>query len=176
MKYLTKLFMPLELQMFADGTDQDNASKEKELEAKIQELEKANGDLKKEILEVKSNTETPEEIAKKKQENLKSLRAKLTNTDQFHPLSNLEYVSTVLDYRKALMEDGQDDPFLPRDKSKVTSDDISKAKNTAKVLEDCVKEANGRSAVFDGILNEVIAEDSIEIKQMLAKHKQMLEK
>ena len=76
------------------------------------------------------------------------LRKKLFNPN--NSLSNLEYVSTALQLRDALIEQGEPDPFLPvGEKVVITDDDIEKAENVASVLQDMVDIADGNNVVFN---------------------------
>lgn len=64
-------------------------------------------------------------------------------------LNNLEYVTKVLELRKAIMDDGGIDPFVPNgEKIKPTKEDFDKAQNVANVLQECVDYADGNSDVF----------------------------
>ena len=80
--------------------------------------------------------------------NVDELRSKLFNPDK--PLSNLDYVSTALQLRDALIEQGEPDPFLPvGEKVVISDDDIAKAENVANVLQDMVDIADGNNVVFN---------------------------
>jgi hypothetical protein len=77
-----------------------------------------------------------------------ALRKKLFNPD--NSLSNLDYVSTALQLREALIEQGEPDPFLPvGEKVVISDDDIEKAENVASVLQDMVDIADGNNVVFN---------------------------
>ena len=87
------------------------------------------------------------EVKKEEPIDIKQLRKDLFNSDK--DLSNLEYVSKSLKLRKALIEKGERDPFLPYgDKVTVTADHYEQAENVANVLQDCVDFANGDSGIF----------------------------
>lgn len=78
----------------------------------------------------------------------KQLRDELYGNDR-KQLNNLEYIDKVLKLRKAIMEDGGIDPFVPNgEKIKPTKDDFEKAQNVAEVLQECVDYAAGNSDVF----------------------------
>lgn len=80
--------------------------------------------------------------------NVDELRSKLFNPDK--ALSNLDYVSTALQLRDALIEQGEPDPFLPvGEKVVISDDDIAKAENVANVLQDMVDIADGNNVVFN---------------------------
>lgn len=83
--------------------------------------------------------EEPVDIAK--------LRKELFNKDGH--MSNLEYVSTALKLRDALLEKGERDPFLPYgDKVTLTAEHYDKAEQVATVLKECVEFADGDSGIF----------------------------
>lgn len=64
-------------------------------------------------------------------------------------MNNLEYVTTALDLRKALMEKGEIDPFVPiGEKIKPTDEDFEKAEKVARVLQECVDYADGNPNTF----------------------------
>ena len=76
------------------------------------------------------------------------LRSKLFNKDK--PLSNLDYISTALQLRDTLIEQGEPDPFLPvGEKVVITDSDIEKDENVASVLQDIVDIADGNNVVFN---------------------------
>lgn len=89
--------------------------------------------------ELEIKREEPADIAK--------LRKDLFNKDGH--MSNLEYVSTALKLRGALIEKGERDPFLPYgDKVNLTAEHYDKAETVAKVLQECVEFADGDSGIF----------------------------
>lgn len=64
-------------------------------------------------------------------------------------LNNLEYVDKTLKLRKALIDAGERDPFLPiGDKVDITSETVEKAETVAQVLQECVDFAEGDSGIF----------------------------
>lgn len=73
--------------------------------------------------------------------------------DQFSAstqMTNLEFVSSALKLRKALIEDGKPDPFLPVGRRiSPTEDDIRKANKVAEAFEYCVDAAQGDPAIFN---------------------------
>ena len=80
---------------------------------------------------------------------IQELREKLFNNEN---QTNLEYITNALELRKALMEEGKEDPFVPQgSKYNPTQADYEKATRVAQVLQEMVDEANGDPAVF---LNE----------------------
>ena len=77
------------------------------------------------------------------------LRRKLFSTEE---QTNLEYVTNALALRKALIESGKEDPFVPQgSKYNPTQADYEKAQRVAQVLQEMVDESNGDPNVF---LNE----------------------
>lgn len=64
-------------------------------------------------------------------------------------MSNLEYWQNTLALRKAIMESGGEDPFLPQgQKISATAEDAEKAQNVADVISECIEYANGDSHIF----------------------------
>lgn len=89
------------------------------------------------------------EIEMKKEEpvDVNQLRKELFNRDG--TLSNLDYVSSALKLRAALIERGERDPFLPYgDKVTLTAEHYDKAESVAAVLQECVDFADGDSGIF----------------------------
>lgn len=73
------------------------------------------------------------------------LRKKLYTQD----LSNLEYIKTTLQLRQAIIDSGEQDPFLPcGNHVTITHDMIEAAEHTADVLQQCVDFAEGDSGIF----------------------------
>ena len=97
--------------------------------------------------QIEVETETPVDVAE--------LRKSLFNGDK--ELSNLEYVTKALELRKALIEKGERDPFLPvGNQITDTADMISKAQNVADVLQECVDFAQGDSGIFTAQLQRIL--------------------
>lgn len=105
--------------------------------------------LKKENKQLLDSLVSGKEIdVEKKPVDVTDLRKKLFSPDK--SLSNLDYVSTALQLREALIEQGEPDPFLPvGEKVVITDDDIAKAENVASVLQDMVDIADGNNVVFN---------------------------
>ena len=71
-------------------------------------------------------------------------------------MTNLEYVSKVLELRKGVIQEGGTDPFLPQGtRISPTAEDIEKAENVAKCFEHCIEFAEGDSALFTNELNRL---------------------
>lgn len=89
--------------------------------------------------EIDIKKEEPVDVAK--------LRKDLFNKDK--QMSNLEYVSSALKLRDALIERGERDPFLPYgEKVSLTAEHYDKAEQVATVLRECVEFAEGDSGIF----------------------------
>ena len=87
------------------------------------------------------------ELPKEEKVDVNELRKKLFNKDAY--LSNLEYVDTALKLRKALIENGERDPFLPYgNRVDTTAEHYAKAETVANVLQECVDFADGDSGIF----------------------------
>ena len=87
------------------------------------------------------------DVPEEKPVNVNELRQKLFRNEQ--GLSNLEYVDTALQLRKALIERGEADPFLPvGSHTQVDYDMQEKAQSVADVLQECVDFAQGDSGIF----------------------------
>ena len=89
------------------------------------------------------------ELDMKKEEpvDITKLRKDLFNKDGH--MSNLEYVSSALKLRAAIIEKGERDPFLPYgDKVNLTAEHYEQAEKVAAVLQECVEFADGDSGIF----------------------------
>lgn len=103
---------------------------------------------------------TPE-VAKPKRREIKELRDDIMHKD----MTNLDYVSTALELREAMIEQGMGDPFLPVGKQiAATADDIKAAERVADALKDCVEYANGDSQLFTAELQR-ISRDSVSVRR-----------
>lgn len=128
------------------------------------------------INELKANTVSKDYAAKLKAENKKLLDALVSGQqieierepevdinelrrDLFNgkkEMSNLDYVDSMLKLRKAVMDKGMQDPFLPTgEKVTVTADMIEKAENVAQGLQYCVDFADGDSGIFTAQLQRI---------------------
>ena len=75
------------------------------------------------------------------------LRNKLFTKDNH--MSNLEYVETALALRNTLIENGEEDPFVPQGKKTIcTQEDRDAAQRVADVFQQCIDVAEGNSEVF----------------------------
>ena len=138
------------------GTVEDNtqdylaAIKElKEKSVDRSEYDKLRAENKKLIDAVVNGQPGQEEPAavKHSKEQIDELRNDLFNSPK--ELSNLEYVTTAMELREALMENGEPDPFLPVGKQiSPTRDDLEGAEKVAQVYRECIDYAEGDSEVF----------------------------
>ena len=88
----------------------------------------------------------PQEQPKEKVD-IKKLQDQFSASTQ---MTNLEFVSSALKLRNALIEDGKPDPFLPVGRRiSPTEDDIKKANKVAEAFEYCVDAAQGDPAIFN---------------------------
>jgi hypothetical protein len=110
---------------------------------KLTKLESEN----KQLLEALVNGKEIEVAKPEVKVDVNELRNKLFNTDA--QLSDLEYVSTALQLREALLEQGEADPFLPYgDKVQLTAEHYDKAEAVAEVFKECIEFAEGDSRLF----------------------------
>jgi len=103
----------------------------------------------KRLLDAVVNGQTVESEVAKPKESIDDLRHKLFSNEE---QTNLEYITNVLKLRKALIESGKEDPFVPQgSKYNPTQADYEKANRVAQVLQEMVDDSNGDPHVF---LNE----------------------
>ena len=100
----------------------------------------------KKLAEQLTTSTNPQEQPKKKVD-IKKLQDQFSASTQ---MTNLEFVSSALKLRNALIEDGKPDPFLPVGRRiSPTEDDIRKANKVAEAFEYCVDAAQGDPAIFN---------------------------
>lgn len=105
------------------------------------------------------------EKQEKQPADIKALRKKLLTAGETS-LSNVEYVQTALELRKALIADGQKDPFLPTEiKRKATKEDYAGAERVANFLESCLEDSKDDEGkpdeiMFNALLSKGIANDN----------------
>jgi hypothetical protein len=91
------------------------------------------------------------EIKKEEPVDVNQLRKDLFNTDK--QMSDLDYVSTALKLRDALLEKGERDPFLPvGEKVSLTAEHYETAERVATGLKECIEFADGDSGIFSAEL------------------------
>ena len=85
-------------------------------------------------------------------------------------LSNLEFWKNTLALRKAVIDKGDPDPFLPVGaKISPSDEDVDKAQNVADVVQQCIDEADGNSEVFTALLQSRTNNDSPQLTMRLKK-------
>lgn len=85
---------------------------------------------------------------------ISALREKLINSSEEN-LSSLEYTETALKLRERLIEEGEEDPFVPHGSQySPTQIDYDRAHRVAAILQDCVDRADGDDATFLAELNK----------------------
>lgn len=145
----------------------------------MNELENNEVDYIQAIKELKENTVSRDAYMKLKNENKKlisnlvegnfenapvkekvdigQLRKELFNKDK--SFTNLEYIDKALKLREAMIDQGQNDPFLPMGKQiSPTDNDIATANKVARVLQECVDYADGNPAVFQSEMQRILAD------------------
>lgn len=81
------------------------------------------------------------------------LRQSLFNTTS---TSNLEFISNALELREALIEAGEEDPFVPQGhKISATREDYEMAEKVAEGFKHCIEYAQGDSEVFTNELQRI---------------------
>lgn len=85
---------------------------------------------------------------------ISDLRQKLVNSSE-DGLSSLEYTETALKLRERLIEEGEEDPFVPHGSQySPTQLDYDRAHRVAAILQECVDRADGDDATFLAELNK----------------------
>lgn len=137
---------------FNDNTDTDYIQAIKDLKQNTvskDQYNKVKAENKKLLDSIINGTESidPNQQSSVAKESIAELRTKLLNRDS--SLSNLEYISTALELRNALLEAGEEDPFVPQGKKTIcTEEDRAAAQRVADVFEQCVTYADGDSMLF----------------------------
>lgn len=87
-------------------------------------------------------------------ESINDLRLKLINSND-EGMSSLEYTKVALKLRERLIEEGEDDPFVPHGSQySPTQVDYDRAHRVAAILQDCVDNADDDDATFLAELNK----------------------
>ena len=104
----------------------------------------------KKLLDTIVSGQSLEQTEVKEEVDVDALRKELFGKTR-RDLSNLEYVDKALQLRKALMEKGEQDPFVMKAgrTSSPEAEDFKKAERVASVLQECVDIADGNDSVFD---------------------------
>lgn len=125
----------------------------------FQKLQKENKDLIQQVINGEGGGNghpTPEE----KEADIPALREKLYGPKSSE-LSNLEFCKLTLELREAIMKKENYDPFVPRGANiKPTDYDVQRAQTVAKVMQECIDEADGDSGVFTALLQAKTNNDS----------------
>ena len=109
--------------------------------------------------------DVPESAKQEEKPDITELRKKFLKAGEKN-LTNVEFVQTALELRKASMEAGEPDPFLPRGlKRKPDNSDYQGAQRVADFLEDCVEQSKDDEGkpdpdMFNALLKKGIANDS----------------
>ena len=104
----------------------------------------------KKLLDTIVSGQSLEQTEVKEEVDVDALRKELFGKSR-RDLSNLEYVDKALQLRKALMEKGEQDPFVMKAgrTSSPEAEDFKKAERVASFLQECVDIADGNDSVFD---------------------------
>lgn len=120
------------------------------------------------IKDLKENSVSKSDYAKLQEENRKLLQSLVNGESLQQPvedvdvmklrkelfsdssdLSNLEYMTKVMQLRDAIIDGGGTDPFLPYGKKIMpTDEDIATANRVGECIKECIDYADGDSAVF----------------------------
>ena len=94
---------------------------------------------------------------------IKDLREELYGKDAVdNGMNNLEYVKKSLELRKAIIESGGVDPFLPVGKGiEITREDVEAAEFAAQQFQECIDIAKGNSEVFTNELMRRTVDNSL---------------
>ena len=153
--------MAIEKNLTSDSTQFDNSAEDTTVDyiSAIQEIKQNSVDREsydkvraenKKLLDALVNGKDIE-IKKEEPVDVNQLRKDLFNKDK--QMSNLDYVSTALKLRDALIEKGERDPFLPiGEKVSLTAEHYETAERVATVLKECVEFADGDSGIFSAEL------------------------
>lgn len=113
------------------------------------------------VPEADKQEKTPED----KKAYIKELRKKFLSSGELG-LTNVEFVQNTLELRKALIEQGEKDPFLPAEiKRKATKEDYAGAERVAEFLQNCLDESKDDEGkpdpiMFNALLSKGIANDN----------------
>lgn len=105
---------------------------------------------------IANNVPAPsDEEPKQEPVDVDKLREELFNTDN-QDMTNLDYITKVMELRKALMDRGERDPFLPSGQNILpTDEDIKTANRVAEVYQNCIDIADGNPDIFTQELQRV---------------------
>ena len=116
----------------------------------------------KKLLDSLVNGQAVEAQAPVQKEDIQTLRNKVFNNPN---QTNLEYITNVLALRDRLLEEGNDDPFVPQGTQiSATQADYDRANKVATVLQEMVDEADGDPNVFLNEYQRRVKDTSIKKK------------
>lgn len=95
--------------------------------------------------------------------------AKLKERMRDPDISNLEFVKTSLQLRQIAIENGEEDPYLPKGAPEVTEAERQRVEEIAKSLQKCVDESHGSDTIFRGLLDNAMVKDDPTIINRLRK-------
>lgn len=100
---------------------------------------------------------TGEEGKTKEPVDVDKLRKDLFTNDH----TNLDFAKGALELRKAIMEQGGTDPFLPVGKDIIVEDsDVASANRVAEALESCIEYADGNPDIFTTELQRIMVDSA----------------
>lgn len=177
-KKFSPLLFCLNIQLFAEKEEKQqqetqmtaeeyaaNIKKLRETSVPKEEYDKVVADNKTLAKALAEGVDVPEHDKQENKPDIKELRKKFLKAGE-NNLSNVEFVQTTLELRKALMEAGEPDPFLPRGlKRKPDNTDFAGAQRVAEFLEDCLEQSKDEEGkpdpdMFNAMLKKGIANDS----------------
>ena len=105
----------------------------------------------KRLLQAVVNGQEVAQEVKEKEVDIQELRSRLAKSSE-EGMTNLDYITTALKLREAVMKEGGTDPFVPiGSKYSPTQIDYERANRVASILQEMVDDSNGDPNVF---LNE----------------------
>ena len=147
------MFIPEEENIVAEDNTPDyinEIQKLKETTVSKEDYNKLKADNKK-LIEALANGTQVEGVVEPKVsavEKINNLRKELFGSAS-NSLNDLEMVSKMLDLRKEIIDNGGIDPFLPKGhKVRITDNDKECANRVARVLTECVEDAEGSNRRF----------------------------
>ena len=147
------MFIPEEEKMVAEDNTPDyinEIQKLKETTVSKEDYNKLKADNKKLIEALANGTQVEGMVEPKVSavEKINNLRKELFGSAS-NSLNDLEMVSKMLDLRKEIIDNGGIDPFLPKGhKVRITDNDKECANRVARVLTECVEDAEGSNRRF----------------------------
>jgi hypothetical protein len=117
----------------------------------------------KQLVDVVINGSTANAGANEPKADIEKLKSDFNSSE---PKTNLQKWQEALALRKAIIEDGGIDPFVPQGRKYVaTEDDYASAERIAKVVEETIEESQGDSEVFTALLMSKTADNpSVQAK------------